>query len=54
MYTLYDGLQTGGVSVKAALEEAGIEYRRITVDLQKRNISPKNTHELIRGNKSHP
>lgn len=36
MYTLYDGLQTGGVSVKAALEEAGIEYQRITVDLQKK------------------
>ncbi len=35
MYTLYDGVQTGGIFVSAALEEAGLEYELVKIDLRK-------------------
>ena len=35
MYLLYDGLQDGGVFVRAAFEEAGIPYQQSYIDLRK-------------------
>ena len=42
MYLLYDCLQSGGVFVKAGLEEAGVAYRQIEVDIRKgANFDPE-------------